>query len=93
MLTALHSRHAAPASPSPRAPIADEYPSVTCIFADIVGWTVTAAAMAPRDTMHLLDRLFARCDSLCTQHGVYKVWSQHSSFPCAPRALITTPLG
>lgn len=50
-----------------------DHPEVTCIFADVVGWTSIAAAMAPAECMGLLGRLFGRFDALAIAHGVYKV--------------------
>lgn len=50
-----------------------DYAAVTCVFADVVGWTGVAASMAAPATMELLGRLFYRFDTLAVAQGVYKV--------------------
>jgi class 3 adenylate cyclase len=44
--------------------IADGFPSATVLFADIVGFTPLAQELTPADTVALLDKVFARWDSL-----------------------------
>jgi class 3 adenylate cyclase len=46
--------------------LSDSYPSVTVCFADVVGYTSLAATMTADASMHLLDRLFQRFDTLTT---------------------------
>jgi len=53
--------------------IADEYPAVTVLFADIVGFTPLAARLAPDEVVGLLDRLFSRFDELVAARGIEKV--------------------
>ena len=62
--------------------LSDSYADVTVIFADIVGWTSLAATMTAEASMHLLDRLFQRFDTLATAHGVYKVETIGDSYLC-----------
>jgi class 3 adenylate cyclase len=54
-------------------PIADEYPSVTVLFADIVGFTAMAERLRPVDVVHLLGRLFGRFDELLAERGLEKI--------------------
>jgi class 3 adenylate cyclase len=53
--------------------IADDYPSVTVLFGDIVGFTPLAAQLGARDVIDLLRRLFVSFDRLAAQHGAVKV--------------------
>ena len=54
-------------------PIADEYPSVTVLFADIVGFTAMAERLRPVDVVDLLGRLFGRFDELVAERGLEKI--------------------
>jgi hypothetical protein len=62
----------APFEGTPEDLMADTYECVTCIFADVCGFTRIAGLISPEDSMHLLDRLFQRFDTLATAHNVYK---------------------
>jgi class 3 adenylate cyclase len=53
--------------------IADAYPSVTVLFADIVGFTPLSEKLAASDVVALLDRVFARWDQLAVEYGVEKI--------------------
>ncbi len=53
--------------------IADEYPSVTVLFADIVGFTPLAARLHADEVVGLLDRLFSRFDELVAERGLEKI--------------------
>jgi len=53
--------------------IADKIDDVTVLFADIVGFTQSAAQRGPEDVVGALDHLFARFDELAVQHGVEKI--------------------
>ncbi len=53
--------------------IADSCPAVTVLFADIVGFTPLFERLAAGDLVALLDRVFARWDSLAGEHGVEKI--------------------
>jgi hypothetical protein len=48
------------------------HPEVTVLFTDVVSWTSIADALAPQETMELLDSLWQRFDSLAIIHGLYK---------------------
>ena len=53
--------------------IADEYPSVTVLFADIVGFTSLSAQLEARAVIDLLGRLFVAFDRLKSEHGLVKI--------------------
>ena len=53
--------------------IADTYPDVTVLFADIAGFTRQAAQMPARDLVALLDKVFARFDALAEAARVEKI--------------------
>jgi class 3 adenylate cyclase len=53
--------------------IADDYPSVTVLFADIVGFTPLAARLSARDVVGLLSKLFSAFDTLAARRGVEKI--------------------
>jgi adenylate cyclase len=53
--------------------IADEYPAVTVLFADIVGFTSLAGRLPADEVVELLGRLFTRFDELVTERGLEKI--------------------
>jgi class 3 adenylate cyclase len=53
--------------------IAHNYENVTVLFADLVGFTKTAASMDSKLLVKLLDELFSRFDALAEQHGIEKI--------------------
>ncbi len=53
--------------------IAEYFPEVTVLFADIVGFTHLATIMPPIDLVELLNKIFSRFDLLCEQHGLEKI--------------------
>lgn len=53
--------------------IAEQHPSVTVLFADIVGFTPWAARHGAEDVVAVLDQIFTAFDALCEQHGVEKI--------------------
>jgi adenylate cyclase len=53
--------------------IADEYPAVSVLFADIVGFTPMAARLPAEQVVGMLDRLFARFDELVAERGLEKI--------------------
>ena len=53
--------------------IADAYPTVTVLFADIVGFTPLAARLPANEVVGLLGRLFARFDELVAARGLEKI--------------------
>jgi class 3 adenylate cyclase len=55
------------------SPIADEYASVSVLFADMVGFTPLAAKLSPREVITLLSDLFTEFDSLVAERGLEKI--------------------
>lgn len=53
--------------------IADAFPEVTVLFADIVGFTSLAERLSPAEVVRALDCVFARFDTLASEHGVEKI--------------------
>lgn len=53
--------------------IADSHPSVTILFADIVGFTELSATMTPFDLVNLLSGIFSMFDSLAEGHQLEKI--------------------
>jgi len=53
--------------------IADAYPDVTVLFADIVAFTPLASRLPAAEVVGLLDRLFARFDELVAERGLEKI--------------------
>jgi class 3 adenylate cyclase len=84
-----------PASVSARlregaATIADEYPSVSILFADIVGFTAVAAQCTPAEIIALLGGLYTRFDDLAAERGLEKIKTIGDSYMAAgglPEAL------
>ncbi|HLI25815.1 MAG TPA: adenylate/guanylate cyclase domain-containing protein [Chloroflexota bacterium] len=54
-------------------PIADAFPEVTVLFADVVGFTPMAARTPPQTLVALLDELFSAFDEAAQQLGVEKI--------------------
>jgi class 3 adenylate cyclase len=55
------------------AGIADHFPEVSVLFADIVNFTVLSAGMSPKPLVSLLDELFTKFDELARRHQVEKI--------------------
>ncbi len=53
--------------------IADQYESVTILFADMVGFTPLAGDLSPQESVDLLDEVFTYFDSLVDKYGVEKI--------------------
>jgi class 3 adenylate cyclase len=53
--------------------IADDYPTVTVLFGDIVGFTPLAARLEARELIDTLSSLFVSFDRLAAEHGVVKI--------------------
>jgi adenylate cyclase len=53
--------------------VAEQYESVSIIFADVVGFTPFASKMEPRRMVGLLNEVFSEFDSLAERHGVEKI--------------------
>ena len=53
--------------------IAEQFESVSILFADVVGFTPFAAGLGPRETVELLNEVFSEFDALAERHGVEKL--------------------
>jgi class 3 adenylate cyclase len=53
--------------------IADDFPAVTVLFADIVHFTPLSERLSASEVVSLLDSVFARWDALGADHGVEKI--------------------
>jgi adenylate cyclase len=53
--------------------IADGFPDVTVLFADIVNFTPLSEGIAPEGVVQLLDELFSGFDQLAQRHGLEKI--------------------
>lgn len=53
--------------------IADNFPEVSVLFADLVGFTRLSARISPEDLVTLLNEIFSAFDRLAEKHGVEKI--------------------
>jgi class 3 adenylate cyclase len=53
--------------------IADHFPAVTVLFADVVGFTKLSTNVNPQELVELLDSLFTALDALASKHGLEKI--------------------
>ncbi|RMF68775.1 MAG: adenylate cyclase [Cyanobacteria bacterium J069] len=53
--------------------IAEHFPEVTVLFADIVGFTELSAGVPPEDMVRLLNQVFSTFDHLAERHGLEKI--------------------
>ncbi len=53
--------------------IAESFPEVTVLFADIVGFTKLAARISPTELVQLLNQVFTIFDRLAEKHGLEKI--------------------
>ncbi|MEG4629090.1 adenylate/guanylate cyclase domain-containing protein [Microcoleus sp. AR_TQ3_B6] len=53
--------------------IAEYFPDVTVLFADIVGFTALSAVMNPIDLVEIMNLIFSGFDLLCERHGLEKI--------------------
>jgi adenylate cyclase len=53
--------------------IADRYPEVSVLFADLTGFTPTAERLPPEEVVSLLDGIFSEFDALVSRCGLEKI--------------------
>jgi adenylate cyclase len=53
--------------------IADSFPDVTVLLADLVGFTTLSAHIGPEQIVHLLNEIFSAFDLLTEKHGLEKI--------------------
>jgi len=56
-----------------RQPIADQFPSASILFADVVDFTPWSQPLPPAEVVGYLDHLFSHFDELAEQHGLEKI--------------------
>ena len=56
-----------------RQPIADQFPSASILFADVVDFTPWSEGLPPAEVVGYLDRLFSHFDELADRHGLEKI--------------------
>jgi len=57
----------------PDSEIADAYPEVSILFADMAGFTARASDSTPEDLVRFLNSVYTRLDSLVERHGLEKI--------------------
>eukprot|EP00980_Cylindrotheca_fusiformis_P007045 scaffold1479_cov127-Cylindrotheca_fusiformis.AAC.4 len=55
------------------APLADLFPSITVVFADIAGFTAWSSAREPHQVFVLLETIYGAFDKIAYRHSVFKV--------------------
>jgi class 3 adenylate cyclase len=53
--------------------IADEFPSVTVLFADLVGFTSLTERLGPHEIVRMLGEVFGLFDAQLSRHGIEKI--------------------
>ncbi len=53
--------------------IADSFPDVSVLFADLVGFSRLSADLAPSDLVHVMNDVFSAFDQLAEYHGLEKI--------------------
>jgi len=62
---------------------AEQFDTVTILFADIVDYTALASMITPFQVVSLLNELYVKFDILANKHGVYKVETIGDSYMCS----------
>jgi guanylate cyclase len=63
--------------------IADHHPSVSILFADLVGFTPLTNVLSPNEMVKLLNEIYSHFDSLIEKHGVEKIRTIGDSYMIA----------
>ena len=63
--------------------IADSFPDVTILFADIVGFTHYSAGVSPEQLVALLNEVFTAYDNIADAHGLEKIKSIGDAYMAA----------
>ena len=71
--------------------IADAFPDVTVLFADIVDFTPLAGRISPEELVRLLDGLFSDFDALAEKHGLEKIKTIGDAYMVAGGLLLERP--
>lgn len=71
--------------------IADAYPEVTVVFADIVGFTPLSASLHPGDVVGLLNQVYSAFDDLTDRYGLEKIRTMGDNYFAVAGAPIARP--
>ena len=71
--------------------VADDFPEVTIIFADIVGFTRISEKLGARGTVEMLNAVFSRADHGCDLFGIEKVKTIGDAYMAVAGALTKPP--
>jgi adenylate cyclase len=71
--------------------IADSYPDVTVLVADLVGFTTLSARIGPEQTVQLLNEIFSAFDLLTESHGLEKIKTIGDAYMVAGGILLPQP--
>ena len=71
--------------------IADSYPDVTVMVADLVGFTTLSAHIGPEETVQLLNEIFSAFDLLTEKHGLEKIKTIGDAYMVAGGLLLPRP--
>jgi len=71
--------------------IADSYPDVTVLVADLVGFTTLSARIGPEQTVQLLNEIFSAFDLLTENHGLEKIKTIGDAYMVAGGILLPQP--
>lgn len=63
--------------------IADQHPEITILVADLAGFTVLAAHVAPEEIVSLLNEIFSAFDLLAEKHGLEKIKTMGDAYMAA----------
>ena len=63
--------------------IADHHPSVTILFADLVGFTPLSSQLSPVEMLELLNEIYSHFDALIEKYGVEKIRTIGDSYMIA----------
>ncbi|MEO8040529.1 MAG: adenylate/guanylate cyclase domain-containing protein, partial [Betaproteobacteria bacterium] len=73
LLTSILPNHVAERLKNAQTTIADGFPDVTVMFADIVNFTRLAEELTPNEVVSFLNDVFTRLDHLSSLHGLSKI--------------------
>jgi len=71
--------------------IADSFPDVTVLVADLVGFTTLSARIGPEQTVELLNEIFSAFDVLTESHGLEKIKTMGDAYMVAGGILLPQP--
>ena len=76
---------------TPGATIAEEFPHVSVLFADIVGFTPLSARLGPEAAVETLNEIFSAFDRMADRHGVEKIKTLGDGYMAVAGAPVPRP--